>query len=56
MKNRGSSINELKAHLYAHNKRFRDCVQLLQQMGAENVALEMFADLRMFEQAQVNWN
>uniref|UniRef100_A0A914ML49 Intraflagellar transport protein 122 homolog n=1 Tax=Meloidogyne incognita TaxID=6306 RepID=A0A914ML49_MELIC len=52
MKNRGSSINELKAHLYAHNKRFRDCVQLLQQMGAENVALEMFADLRMFEQAQ----
>ncbi|CAK5039443.1 unnamed protein product [Meloidogyne enterolobii] len=56
MKNRGSSINELKAHLYAHNKRFRDCVQLLQQMGAENVALEMFADLRMFEQAQVDWN
>ncbi|CAK5048570.1 unnamed protein product [Meloidogyne enterolobii] len=53
MKNRGSSINELKAHLYAHNKRFRDCVQLLQQMGAENVALEMFADLRMFEQAQL---
>ncbi|KAF7635241.1 hypothetical protein Mgra_00005356 [Meloidogyne graminicola] len=52
MKNRGSSINELRAHIYAHNKRFKDCVQLLQQMGAENIALEIFSDLRMFEQAQ----
>lgn len=53
MKSRGISSDEIRAHLYAHNRRFRECVQLLQQMGAEQRALEMFADLRMFEQAQV---
>lgn len=55
MKSRGASIDELRAHLYAHNRRFRECVELLHKMGAEQKALEMFADLRMFEQAQVNY-
>jgi hypothetical protein len=54
MKARGASVDELRVHLYAHNRRFRNCVELLQKMGAEQKALEMFADLRMFEQAQVS--
>lgn len=53
MKSRGASADELRALLYAHARRFRECVTLLQRMGAEQRALEMFADLRMFEQAQV---
>ena len=48
-----TELEELRAHLFAHNRRFKDCVELLQRMGAEQKALEMFADLRMFEQAQV---
>ncbi|KAL3116899.1 hypothetical protein niasHT_001628 [Heterodera trifolii] len=52
MKSRGASMDELHAHLYAHSRRFRECVMLLQRMDKEQQALEMFADLRMFEQAQ----
>uniref|UniRef100_A0A915D5G1 Intraflagellar transport protein 122 homolog n=1 Tax=Ditylenchus dipsaci TaxID=166011 RepID=A0A915D5G1_9BILA len=49
---RGSSVEEMRALLYAYNRRFREAAQLLQAMNAEQKALEMFADLRMFDQAQ----
>uniref|UniRef100_A0A914HDV0 Intraflagellar transport protein 122 homolog n=1 Tax=Globodera rostochiensis TaxID=31243 RepID=A0A914HDV0_GLORO len=52
MKSRGASADELRAHLYAHSRRFRECVQLLQRLEMEQKALEMFADLRMFDKAQ----
>ncbi|KAI1715469.1 intraflagellar transport protein like protein [Ditylenchus destructor] len=49
---RGCSLEEMRAVLYAHTRRFREAAQLLQAMNAEQRALEMFADLRMFDQAQ----
>jgi len=53
MHSRGSSLEEMRALLYAYSRRFREAAQLLQAMNAEQKALEMFADLRMFDQAQV---
>ncbi|CAD5218534.1 unnamed protein product [Bursaphelenchus okinawaensis] len=52
MKNCGKSADTIRAHIYAFNRRFRDAARVLQETGAEQHALDMFADLRMFDQAQ----
>ncbi|CAD5225649.1 unnamed protein product [Bursaphelenchus xylophilus] len=52
MKTCGKSIESIRAHVYAFNRRFREAARVLQDSGAEQNALEMFADLRMFDQAQ----
>ncbi|KAI6240597.1 hypothetical protein M3Y99_00428900 [Aphelenchoides fujianensis] len=48
----GKPQDVIRAFIYAYSKRFREASHLLQNAGAENTALEMFADLRMFDQAQ----
>jgi hypothetical protein len=53
MKACGKQPEIIRAFIYAYSKRFREAAQLLQDAGAEQNALEMFADLRMFDQAQV---
>lgn len=53
MKARSRSEDFMRAYVYAYAKRFREAAQLLQEAGAEQSALEMFSDLRMFDQAQV---
>lgn len=52
MKARGRVEDYMRAYVYAYAKRFREAAQLLQDAGAEQSALEMFSDLRMFDQAQ----
>ncbi|KAH7729605.1 WD-repeat protein 10 [Aphelenchoides avenae] len=52
MKARSRSEDFMRAYVYAYAKRFREAAQLLQEAGAEQSALEMFSDLRMFDQAQ----
>ena len=49
----GKSTTLIRAHICANNRRFREAARLLQEAGAERDALEMFADLRMFNEAQV---
>lgn len=53
MKACGKPAEVIRAYIYAYGRRFREAAQLLQDAGAEQSALEMFADLRMFDQAQV---
>lgn len=55
MRSRGSNKDEINAFILAHTFRFREAVRLLQSMNAEHKALEIFADLRMFDQAQVSY-
>ncbi|KAI6231946.1 hypothetical protein M3Y95_00435200 [Aphelenchoides besseyi] len=52
MKACGKSKEVIRAYIYAYSKRFREASHLLQEAGAEQNALEMFSDLRMFDQAQ----
>jgi intraflagellar transport protein 122 len=52
MKACGKSAEVIRAFIYAYSRRFREAARLLQEAGNEQTALEMFADLRMFDQAQ----
>jgi hypothetical protein len=40
----------------AYNSRFSDAARNYQQAGAPERAMAMFSDLRMFDQAKVNFN
>lgn len=53
MKSRGCSIKEIHAFIFAHTFRFREAVQIFQSTNSEHKALEIFSDLKMFDQAQV---
>lgn len=53
MKACGKPPDIIRAYIYAYSRRFREAAQLLQDAGAGQSALDMFADLRMFDQAQV---
>ena len=52
MRSRGAAVDALRAIIFAHNRRFREAATLLQSVGAEQTALEMFADLGLFDEAQ----
>jgi hypothetical protein len=53
MKACGKAQEVIRAFIYAYSRRFREAAQLLQDSGNEQTALEMFADLHLFDQAQV---
>lgn len=53
MKTRGVSIDSMRALISAHQGRYRQAVHYFQSANKENNALEMFVDLKMFDQAQV---
>lgn len=53
MKARGILTDSMRALILAHQGRYRQAVQYFQTANEENKALEMFVDLKMFDQAQV---
>ncbi len=56
-KRRGEADNKIfLADIAAYQCRFRDAAELYQQAGDEQRALNMFTDLRMFDQAQVRFS
>lgn len=44
----------LVADILAYRSRFKEAARLYQRAGQEHRALNMYTDLRMFDQAQVN--
>lgn len=51
---RGENNRELfLADVYAYQGKFHEAAKLYKKSGHENLALEMFSDLRMFDCAKV---
>ena len=53
-KKRGENNNELfLADVYAYQGKFHEAAKLYKKSGHENLALDMYSDLRMFDYAKV---
>ncbi|CAI4224555.1 unnamed protein product [Auanema sp. JU1783] len=52
MKNANEPEVLLKAHIMSYQKRFREVATLYRENGFENKAMELFTDLKMFDDAQ----
>lgn len=53
-KKRGESNNELfLADVYAYQGKFHEAAKLYKKSGHDNLALDMYTDLRMFDYAKV---
>ncbi len=50
-----TKINNNLGDYYAYNGRFQDAARNYQQAGAPERAMTMFSDLRMFDQAKVDF-
>lgn len=53
MKKLGASDDSMRALILAHQGRYRQAIQYFQSANEENKALEMFVDLKLFDEAQV---
>lgn len=54
-KKRGESNNDLfLADVYAYQGKFHEAAKLYKRSGHENLALDMYTDLRMFDYAKVH--
>lgn len=52
MKACGKTPEYICAYIYAYTKRFKEAAKVLHENGMEQVALEMFSELHLFDQAQ----
>ena len=43
----------IKAHILAYENRYKEVAALYRDHGYENKAMELFTDLKMFDEAQV---
>ncbi|CAB3406016.1 unnamed protein product [Caenorhabditis bovis] len=48
----GEPETVIQCHIMAYDGKFREAAQMLRENGFENKAMELFTDLRMFEDAQ----
>lgn len=54
MKNNGENANVILGYIKAYQGQFREAACYFQKGGQEQKALEMFTELRMFDQAEVS--
>lgn len=53
MQQNGESEEIILASIYAYQGRFKEAAILFQKIGLEQKTLEIFTELKMFDQAQV---